>query len=154
MDSSRRTVLLAVLVIAGGGRPAVAGDEPTAWETDYAKVRQAATDKNLPIVLSIGSDDCHWCKKLHATTFRNRLVADELGRGFVTGKMDAAQNRSLIRALKVEAFPTLVFAAPDGTILHTTQGYQTADEMAGTLRLAQKLLQAHREKAALTSRSK
>lgn len=153
MEISRRAVLLAVLATAGVRGPAVAGDVPTAWDTDYAKVRQAATDKNLPIVLSIGSDDCHWCKKLHATTFRNRQVADALSSGFVTGKMDAAQNRSLVRALRVEAFPTLVFAAPDGTILHTAQGYQTADEMADTLRLAQKLLQAHREKATLASRA-
>lgn len=153
MESSRRTMLVAILALAAGCRPATAGDEPTAWETDYARVRQAATDKNLPIVLSIGSDDCSWCKKLHATTFRNREIADSLARGFVTGKMDAARNRDLVRALKVQAFPTLVFAAPDGTILHTAQGYQTVEEMEATLRHTQTLLRTHWEKATLTSRS-
>ncbi len=153
MESSRRAVLVAILALAAGCRPATAGDEPITWETDYARVRQAATDKNLPIVLSIGSDGCSWCKKLHATTFRNREVADSLARGFVTGKMDAVRNRDLVRALKVQAFPTLVFAAPDGTILHTAQGYQTAEKMAVTLHYTEQLLRAHREKATLTSRS-
>ena len=154
METSRRTVLLPFLAVAAVCYPVNAGDEPTAWETDYARLRQTATDKNLPIVLSIGSDSCFWCKKLHTTTFRNRDVVGALTRGFVTGKVDAGQNRELIRALKVQAFPTLVFAAPDGTILHTAEGYQTAEEMENTLRHAQKLLQAHREKATLTSRSK
>ncbi len=147
-------MLLAFLAVAAGHHQVNAGDEPTAWETDYARIRQTATDKNHPILLSIGSNSCFWCKKLHSTTFRNPNVVATLTREFVTGKVDAGQNRELIQALKVQVFPTLVFAAPDGTILHSAEGYQTVEEMENTLHHAQKLLQVHREKAILMSQSK
>ncbi|VTT99572.1 protein disulfide-isomerase : Uncharacterized protein OS=Planctomyces maris DSM 8797 GN=PM8797T_14179 PE=4 SV=1: Thioredox_DsbH [Gemmataceae bacterium] len=154
MVTTRRTVLAALLAVTGVCQPVFAADEPTAWDTDYARVREAATATDRPILLSIGSTSCGWCTKLHATTFRDREVIATLDRGFVTGKIDAGRHPDLVRALGVKVYPTLVIAAPDGKILHTVEGYQTAEEMNRTLRHAQELLRAHREKVILTGGAK
>lgn len=154
MVTTRQTVLAALLAVTGMCHPMFAADEPTAWETDYTRIRETATAMNRPILLSIGSASCGWCTKLHTTTFRDRHVAATLDRGFVTGKIDVGRHPDLVRALRVKAYPTLVIAAPDGKILHTIEGYQTAEEMARTLRHAQHLLRAHRERGILTSGSK
>jgi len=96
------------------------------WRTDYNKARQEATEKNLPLVLDFGTESCFYCKKLDATTFRDPAVATLLNKSFVPLRIDAEKNAALAEALRVERFPTLLIAAPDGKILSTQEGYLDA----------------------------
>jgi thioredoxin-like negative regulator of GroEL len=96
------------------------------WRTDYNKARQEATGKNRPLLLDFGSENCFYCKKLDATTFRDPTVVAILNKSFVPLKIDADKSASLAEALRVERYPTLVIAAPDGKILATQEGYVDA----------------------------
>lgn len=154
MTTSGRLVLAVAFGAMGGCYPVFAGDEPTAWETDYARVRETAAAKNRPVLLSIGSASCGWCTKMHATTFRDRDVTAVLEREFVTGKIDAGRYPDLVRALGVRAYPTTVIAAPDGKILRVVEGFKTAEETARLLREAQAALREHRAQLILTGGTK
>jgi thioredoxin-related protein len=93
------------------------------WRTDYNKARQEAIDKGRPLLLDFGTENCFFCKKLDATTFRDPTVAGLLNKKFIPLKIDANRNAALSDALHVDRFPTLVLAAPDGKILATQEGY-------------------------------
>lgn len=96
------------------------------WRTDYNKARQEAVQKNLPLVLDFGTENCFYCKKLDATTFRDPAIASLLNQSFIPLRIDADKSAALAEALRVERFPTLVLAAPDGKILSTQEGYVDA----------------------------
>jgi TolA-binding protein len=96
------------------------------WRTDYNQARQEAAEKNRPLLLDFGTENCFFCKKLDATTFRDPTVISVLNKGFIPLKIDADKNAALADALRIERYPTLVLAAPDGKILATQEGYLDA----------------------------
>lgn len=112
------------LVLALSAAPAAAQQTP--WRTDYAAARREAKETNRPLVIDVGTENCCWCQKLDATTFRDPDVVRLLSERFVAVKVQAAQQRELVDTLRIQSFPTLVFAAPDGKILGLHEGYVEA----------------------------
>ena len=96
------------------------------WREDYNGARREAQERGLPLVLDFSTENCFWCKKLEDTTFRDPQVAPLLRERFVPLKVDAQRNSALTEALRIQSFPTLVLAAPDGKILGTLEGYVEA----------------------------
>jgi tetratricopeptide (TPR) repeat protein len=93
------------------------------WRTDYNKARQEASDKGRPLILDFGTENCFYCRKLDATTFREPAIVTLLNKSFVPLRIDANREAGLAEALRVERFPTLVIAAPNGKILAVQEGY-------------------------------
>src|SRR5438270_2814606 len=124
MTSTRTRVLslllspLALLVLPHAGQA-----QEVQWRTDYNAARKEAQQKNLPLVLEFNTDNCFWCKKLEATTFREPVITGLLNERFVPLKVDAVLNSALTETLRIQSFPTIVLAAPDGKILGTLEGY-------------------------------
>jgi thioredoxin-like negative regulator of GroEL len=96
------------------------------WRYDYNAARMEAQTKGLPLVLDFGTEACFWCKKLDDTTFRDPAVLAALNNQFIPLKVDANRNPALAEALRVQSYPTLVLAAPDGKILNVLEGFQDA----------------------------
>jgi thioredoxin-like negative regulator of GroEL len=93
------------------------------WRHDYNEARREATAKNRPILIDFGTENCFWCKKLDITTFRESAIIEALNERFIPLKVDAQKNSGLAGALRIQSYPTLVLAAPDGKILGTLEGY-------------------------------
>ena len=93
------------------------------WRYDYQAARHEAQEKGRPLLLDFGTDDCTWCRKLDATTFRDPTVAAVLNERFIPLKVDGNRDRLLARVLGVQSFPTLVLAASDGKLLGNYPGY-------------------------------
>jgi thioredoxin-like negative regulator of GroEL len=93
------------------------------WRYDYNSARREAEQKNLPLVVDIGTENCFWCNKLDAITFHDPSVAETINGKFIPLKVDAHRNAALSDALRIQAFPTVVLAASDGKILATLEGY-------------------------------
>jgi thioredoxin-like negative regulator of GroEL len=93
------------------------------WRLDYNAARKEAREKNKPIVLDFGTNDCFWCKKLDMTTFRDPAVVKALTDQFIPVKINADKDMTLAQALGINSYPTLVFAAPNGKILNQQDGY-------------------------------
>ena len=103
---------------------------------DYNAARKEATDKNRPLLIDFGTENCLWCKKLDASTFRDPTVAELLNSRFVPIRIDAEQNVQLTQSLKIQSFPTLIIAATDGKILTIIEGYIEAPKLLDQLQKA------------------
>ncbi len=53
---------------------AAASAQEIDWRTDYRKARLEAAEKNRPLVLDVGTEQCYWCKQLDQRTFRDPAV--------------------------------------------------------------------------------
>jgi tetratricopeptide (TPR) repeat protein len=110
---------LGIVLLALG--PAFA--QELSWSSDYAAARRAAWEKGKPLLLAFGSGHCFWCKKLDQVTFHDPGVARMLREHFVLLRLDGEREMKLAQMLGVRSYPTVVFAAPDGRILDTHEGF-------------------------------
>ncbi|MHB1421657.1 MAG: DUF255 domain-containing protein [Gemmataceae bacterium] len=103
--------------------PAAIAAQEVEWRQDYAKARLEAVEKNRPIVIDVGTEHCHFCKQLDLRTFKDPAIVAVLNERCIPLKIDADQNAWLAEKLRVEYYPTLVFATSKGTIVGYQQGF-------------------------------
>jgi thioredoxin-like negative regulator of GroEL len=96
------------------------------WRQNYNAARREASEKGKPIVIDFGTESCFYCRKLDATTFRDPVIVSTLNEQFIPLKLNADREAALTEALRIERYPTIVMAAPDGKILNTQEGYVDA----------------------------
>jgi hypothetical protein len=126
-----------LLVVALLPRPGFAQPPAgVAWRTDYNAARKEAADRGLPLLIVVGTDDCFYCRKLDASTFRNSEVAQLTANGFVPLKVNAAADAALCKALRVNVYPTTVLAGADGKIHAFIEGYLEPERYAEHMRRA------------------
>ncbi|MSR52354.1 MAG: thioredoxin family protein [Gemmataceae bacterium] len=103
--------------------------EGVQWRSDYSKAVQEAAATKRPMLLDFGTVACVYCRKLDATTFRDPGVIRLLNERFVPIKIDGDRDLKLVQAMRIESYPTLVVAGPDGSVLSTNPGYLDASGM-------------------------
>jgi thioredoxin-related protein len=117
---------LGASLILLGLLPGRAPAQEVQWRYDYNAARKEAQEKSLPILIDFVTENCFWCRKLDGTTFREPGVVTALNERFVPLKVYADKDPALAEALRVQNYPTLVLAAPDGKILGMLEGYLEA----------------------------
>ncbi len=126
-----RNYLLVTGLLLAAARPGVAQEPAKAtevkWRTDYTTARKEAHDKGLPLVIDFGTTNCFWCKKLDESTFRDPRVIAAMNDKFIPLKIDAERDVQLREMLRVNVYPTIVVASPEGRILGTMEGYQETE---------------------------
>ena len=65
------------------------------WFTDYNAARREAADKKLPLFVDFSTKDCHWCRMLESTTFRDPAVVQVLSQRFIALHVDAEKEATL-----------------------------------------------------------
>jgi thioredoxin-related protein len=130
-DRLRLRAILGALILTACARNAHA--QQIQWRSDYNAARKEATEKGRPILIDFGTENCFWCKKLDLSTFRDPSVVALLNNSFVSLKVDAERETILTQTLRVQQFPTLVLAGPDGKIIGVLEGYQEAPRLAEQL---------------------
>ena len=127
-----------VLVAAGLFAPQASAADPVkiTWHTDYNAARKEATEKGLPLLLVVGTEECFYCRKLEANTFKDAGVAAQIAGNFVALKVDANREPALAKALKVQVYPTMVLAGTDGKIHNFIEGYLEADRLSEHMKRA------------------
>jgi tetratricopeptide (TPR) repeat protein len=103
--------------------------QEVSWRNDYNRARQEATEKGLPLVIDIGTENCYWCKQLDLRTFKDASLAAYLNERTIPLKVDAQRTPGLAEALNIQSYPTLVFAGPDGRILGVQEGFVEAPRL-------------------------
>src|SRR5262249_2976427 len=106
------------------------------WRGDYHTARREASEQNRPILIDFGTENCFWCKKLDASTFRDPSVASVLNDRFVPLRIDATRDAPLAEALRVQSYPTIVLASADGKILDVQEGFVEAPQLLQKLNKA------------------
>jgi thioredoxin-like negative regulator of GroEL len=100
--------------------------EEVRWRADYNAAREESQKKGLPLIIDFGTEHCFWCKRLDSTTFRDATVIRTLNARFIALRIDAEKEAELARLLRIQNYPTIVIAGPDGKILDTHEGYLDA----------------------------
>jgi hypothetical protein len=132
-----------VLLVLGGSARA----EPIPWGTDYTRAREDSRKENRPLILSVERKDCAVCRKLQATTCQDAALVQRVRAEFVALRVEAETSPELVQAIQVDTFPTVIFAAPDGKVLHAVSGYVDAPAMGQHIQKALALWQESQEQA-------
>jgi thioredoxin-related protein len=114
----------------------VARAEGVQWRKDYNEARKEAAEKDRPLFLDFGTEDCFWCKRLDADVFHDKDVIALVNEQFIPMRVDGNRDTRLVEALRIHSYPTLVFASPDGRILGVQEGYLDAGRLQEQLRRA------------------
>ncbi|MCU1503254.1 MAG: hypothetical protein JWM12_2608 [Ilumatobacteraceae bacterium] len=97
-------------------------DNPVDWYAWGPEAFAAATERNVPILLSVGYSACHWCHVMAHECFEDTDVASVMNNLFVNVKVDR-EERPDVDAIYMDAvqsmtgrggWPMTVFATPDG----------------------------------------
>jgi thioredoxin-related protein len=138
VSSIRPPVRLPLLVLVAVGLivPPLSAADPVVWQTDYNAARKEAQEKDLPILVVVGTQECFYCRKLEASTLSDERVKKLMATSFIALKLDAHREPALAKALKVQVYPTLVLAGPDGKIHGFIEGYLEADRLTEHMRRA------------------
>lgn len=134
--SLRLFVRFVMVLVAGALGVSAAAGQSFSWRTDYNSARKEASDKNKPLLIDFGTENCFWCKKLDSSTFRDSKVVALLAERFVPLKIDAEQSPQLTQTLRIQSFPTLMIASHDGKILTIIEGYVEAPKLIEQLHKA------------------
>jgi len=110
--------------------------EQLRWRTDYAAARKEAAATGKPMLLDFGTEACMWCRKLEATTFRDRAVVEAINTRCIPVKVDGERESRLTGALGVQAFPTIVLVSAEGKVIARHEGYADSPKMLALLRQA------------------
>lgn len=105
------------------------------WETDFAKAKAIAAEKNVPILADFsGSDWCGWCIKLDKEVFSTQpfkqyaennlvLLLVDMPRSKPQSETQKKQNGAMMERYDVQGFPTVILMDATGKELART-GYQ------------------------------
>lgn len=95
-------------------------NNPVNWYPWGSEAFEAARQRNIPVLLSVGYSACHWCHVMAHECFENPEIADQMNREFVCVKVDR-EERPDIDSLYMEAvqlttgqggWPMTVFLTP------------------------------------------
>ena len=120
------------------------------WLT-IEEAEEANKKESKKILIDVYTDWCGWCKKMDATTFKDKDVVDYLNQKYYCVKLDGEDKGTL--TFKEEEFnfinqgrrgynelaagflkgkmsyPSLVFLDEDLVVLQVMKGFRTADEL-------------------------
>ena len=114
------------------------------WK-NFDKGMQEANGSKKYTFVSVYTDWCGYCRKLEETTFKAKPVIGELGKNFVSIKLNAESDemvhwqgqsisaRELVGRWGVTGFPTMLFLNSKGDIIGTFPSYAEADLMVKLL---------------------
>jgi uncharacterized protein YyaL (SSP411 family) len=97
-------------------------DNPVDWYAWGPEAFAAATERNVPILLSVGYSACHWCHVMAHECFEDTETAEVMNRLFVNVKVDR-EERPDVDAVYMDAvqamtgrggWPMTVFVTPTG----------------------------------------
>ncbi|MFT5168844.1 MAG: thioredoxin-related protein [Saprospiraceae bacterium] len=99
-------------------------------ETGWTEVLQKAKEENKLIFVDAFTTWCGPCKLMVKDVFPKKEVADFYNQTFVnyTIDMEKGEGPQLARDYKVAQYPTLLFIAADGTLIHRAAGFHNPEQ--------------------------
>ena len=123
-----RAALAAGLALSGAAGLS-ADDKGIDWRTDYNTARKEAVEKGLPLLLEFVSEECIHCKRLEGSTFKDEKLVGLVNARFVPLRIDGNRSPKLVQDLRIQAYPTMIFAGTDGKIYAIIEGFMEAGRL-------------------------
>lgn len=97
-------------------------NNPVDWFPWSAEAFAAATERDVPVLVSIGYSTCHWCHVMARESFSDPITAAYVNENFVSIKVDREENPEVDSAYMAAAgaftgnlgWPLTVFVTPAG----------------------------------------
>lgn len=106
------------------------------WLRSVDDAGMMAAQSGKMIVVSVGAEWCHYCKKMDRETWPDRRVQQVLRKNYLPLKLNDQQHSEYLAMLKVTAFPTTLIFTPDRKFLTKVEGFLSPDKMAKLLEQA------------------
>ena len=116
----------------GSASAATSSTASIAWLSDEEAAVAQSKASGKPMIVDFTAEWCAACHEMERLTYTDAKVADA-AKGFVTVMIDCTKDSDpRIKALQqkygVVGLPKVVFVAPDGTIVDSTQGFVPPEE--------------------------
>lgn len=97
----------------------------------WTEVLQKAGNENKLIFVDAYTTWCGPCKKMEKEVFPKKAVADFYNKTFInyTIDMEKGEGPKLAQTYKVAQYPTLLFIASDGSLVHRAAGFHNSEQM-------------------------
>ena len=101
-------------------------DNPVNWQPWGDQILREATERNVPILVSIGYSTCHWCHVMAHESFEDHHIAQIMNERFVNVKIDREERPDLdhyfmdaVQLLGVNGgWPLHCFLTPKGKVFY------------------------------------
>jgi thiol-disulfide isomerase/thioredoxin len=114
-------------------RPRPRTDTPVVWGKDLTAALAEAKVKGRRVLIDFEATWCGPCHTMDQWIWNDAEVAKAINEGYLGIKVDADLQKALVKRLKIEAYPTMVIMAADGTVLQRVTDYQSSKEMLAFL---------------------
>ncbi|MEM1322621.1 MAG: thioredoxin family protein [Bacteroidota bacterium] len=117
----------------------------------WAEVLAQAAKESKMIFVDAYTTWCGPCKKMSKEIFPQKAVGDFFNKNFINVKLDMEKGEgpTVAQQYDVMVYPTLLFLAADGTLVHRSAGYHNVDQF---LELGNIALDPNRRLSAMDSR--
>ena len=96
-------------------------NNPVEWYPWGQEALNAAKEKDLPILLSVGYSSCHWCHVMEKESFENNNIAEQMNQNFINIKVDREERpdideiyMSAVQSMTGQGgWPLTVFLTPE-----------------------------------------
>jgi thioredoxin-like negative regulator of GroEL len=92
------------------------------WITDSAKAMKLAKEQGKKLFVVWGTDWCGPCRALHARVWSHDSIAERVDKDFIPLLLDGDVDQEEKKMFPVRAYPTIILAEADGTILVNQRG--------------------------------
>ncbi len=103
------------------------------WHEDLKTGWAESRRRNVPMVIFITSDHCHYCDAMKRDTWCNESVRSRLSNDFVAIRLDPTRNAATLGRIKIKMYPTTLIGHPKGKVTDHRLGYQSASAIHGLL---------------------
>jgi thioredoxin-related protein/YHS domain-containing protein len=126
--SFNRNLSGAVLAIAAIFCSSVGAAE-IPWSTNIEDSLHRAAANGQPVLMEFTADWCVFCKKMEKNTFPNPEVTQRISSNFVAVRIDADQDKALVKDLGIKGLPAILIVSPDLKVIKRISGFQTPEAL-------------------------
>lgn len=100
-------------------------------KTKWESVLQKAAKENKLVFVDAYTTWCGPCKQMTKEVFSKKDAANFYNKKFINYKIDMEKGEgpALAKKYKVAQYPTLLFVASDGTLIHRAAGYHNVEQL-------------------------
>jgi len=100
------------------------------WFDSPDEAAGVAARSGKMIVVSVGADWCHYCKKMDRETWTDGKVQQAIKQNYVPLKLTYERHHELLAVMQIKAFPTTLVFTSERKFLTKMEGYVDAEKMA------------------------
>ena len=120
-------ILLSISFSSAIAQDGVQFNKNASWK----EILDKAASENKIIFLDAYTSWCGPCKKMTRDIFPQKAIGDLFNSKFVNVKMDMEKGEGvdIAEQYHIKAYPTLLFIASDGSLVHRSAGYHTVPQL-------------------------